>query len=286
ARHPRVRRGFEPRAHPGEQRERAQGGFHGQGGFLPARSFRDGPLAGDGGHPVPAAAGQPRAAPQAPGAAAGHSRRVARFLDGRLAARYARDDGFEQPPGRRERDLLLGRPGAGRRDVALGAGGRRQAADLRGYARPALSGALGSGANRRPRVQARRNAPRRREHLRPGDAVGCAHAKSAGMERAQGAAHERDAAPGRRPPGAILRRRSRLMLRLPGWAGARLAGALLVAVLAAGAIAQEKDLDTPYVQTPQNVVDRMLEIAAVGPEDYVIDLGSGDGRMVITAARK
>jgi Mycolic acid cyclopropane synthetase len=44
--------------------------------------------------------------------------------------------------------------------------------------------------------------------------------------------------------------------------------------------------DTPYVQTPQNVVDRMLQVAHVGPGDYVIDLGSGDGRMVITAARK
>jgi hypothetical protein len=44
--------------------------------------------------------------------------------------------------------------------------------------------------------------------------------------------------------------------------------------------------DTPYVQTPQNVVDRMLETAKVGPKDYVIDLGSGDGRMVITAARR
>ena len=44
--------------------------------------------------------------------------------------------------------------------------------------------------------------------------------------------------------------------------------------------------DTPYVQTPQNVVDRMLEVAKVGPKDFVIDLGSGDGRMVITAAQK
>jgi hypothetical protein len=40
------------------------------------------------------------------------------------------------------------------------------------------------------------------------------------------------------------------------------------------------------VQTPQNVVDTMLEIAKVGPGDYVIDLGSGDGRMVITAAKQ
>jgi hypothetical protein len=44
--------------------------------------------------------------------------------------------------------------------------------------------------------------------------------------------------------------------------------------------------DTPYVQTPQNVVDKMLEVAKVGPKDFVIDLGSGDGRMVITAAKK
>jgi protein-L-isoaspartate O-methyltransferase len=44
--------------------------------------------------------------------------------------------------------------------------------------------------------------------------------------------------------------------------------------------------DTPYVQTPQNVVDRMLQVAKVGAGDYVIDLGSGDGRMVITAAQK
>jgi len=44
--------------------------------------------------------------------------------------------------------------------------------------------------------------------------------------------------------------------------------------------------DTPYVQTPQNVVDTMLEIAKVGPGDYVVDLGSGDGRMVITAAKQ
>jgi hypothetical protein len=44
--------------------------------------------------------------------------------------------------------------------------------------------------------------------------------------------------------------------------------------------------DTPYVQTPQNVVDRMLQLAKIGPGDYVIDLGSGDGRMVITAAQK
>jgi len=42
----------------------------------------------------------------------------------------------------------------------------------------------------------------------------------------------------------------------------------------------------PYVPTPQEVVERMLQIAKVTTTDYVIDLGSGDGRIVITAAKK
>jgi hypothetical protein len=44
--------------------------------------------------------------------------------------------------------------------------------------------------------------------------------------------------------------------------------------------------ETPYVPTPQNVVDKMLEIAGVRGTDFVMDLGSGDGRIVITAAAK
>ncbi len=44
--------------------------------------------------------------------------------------------------------------------------------------------------------------------------------------------------------------------------------------------------DVPYVSTPWNVVEAMLKIAAVGPNDFLIDLGSGDGRIVITAAKK
>ena len=43
--------------------------------------------------------------------------------------------------------------------------------------------------------------------------------------------------------------------------------------------------DVVWVPTPQVVVDKMLEIAKVTPKDVVIDLGSGDGRTVITAAR-
>jgi tRNA G37 N-methylase Trm5 len=42
----------------------------------------------------------------------------------------------------------------------------------------------------------------------------------------------------------------------------------------------------PYVPTPQEVVDRMLELAEVKKGDVVYDLGSGDGRIVITAAKK
>ncbi len=47
-----------------------------------------------------------------------------------------------------------------------------------------------------------------------------------------------------------------------------------------------QDLDVPYVPTPQNVVERMLDLADVTPSDYVIDLGSGDGRIVIAAAKR
>jgi cyclopropane fatty-acyl-phospholipid synthase-like methyltransferase len=42
----------------------------------------------------------------------------------------------------------------------------------------------------------------------------------------------------------------------------------------------------PYVPTPQDVVDRMLSFAEVTSKDVVYDLGSGDGRIVITAAKK
>ena len=42
----------------------------------------------------------------------------------------------------------------------------------------------------------------------------------------------------------------------------------------------------PYVPTPDSVVEAMLKLAGVGPKDFLIDLGSGDGRIVITAAKK
>ena len=65
------------------------------------------------------------------------------------------------------------------------------------------------------------------------------------------------------------------------------ASALLLALMITNTAVNAQDFgDTPYVQTPQNVVDAMLETAKVTSKDYVIDLGSGDGRMVITAAKK
>jgi len=44
--------------------------------------------------------------------------------------------------------------------------------------------------------------------------------------------------------------------------------------------------DVVWVPTPQALVDKMLDMAKVTPSDYVIDLGSGDGRTVITAAKR
>jgi len=68
----------------------------------------------------------------------------------------------------------------------------------------------------------------------------------------------------------------------------------LTAVLANSALAQMKEpdtlpgkeLDPPFVTTPQNIVDAMLELAGVRAGDQLIDLGSGDGRIVITAAKR
>ncbi len=44
--------------------------------------------------------------------------------------------------------------------------------------------------------------------------------------------------------------------------------------------------DVVWVPTPQSLVEKMLDMAKVTPKDYVIDLGSGDGRTVITAAKR
>jgi hypothetical protein len=54
----------------------------------------------------------------------------------------------------------------------------------------------------------------------------------------------------------------------------------------AGDDVEERRTGGPYVPTPQIVVDEMLRMGRVGPQDFVIDLGSGDGVIVLTAAQK
>ena len=62
--------------------------------------------------------------------------------------------------------------------------------------------------------------------------------------------------------------------------------AVALALAAPAALAQKGVGDVVYVPTPQVVVDTMLQMANVGPSDFLIDLGSGDGRVVVTAARR
>jgi hypothetical protein len=61
-------------------------------------------------------------------------------------------------------------------------------------------------------------------------------------------------------------------------------------VLAVHSASAQEDVfhkrEVPYVATPQVTVDEMLRLANVGPQDFVLDLGSGDGRIVVTAAKK
>jgi methyltransferase family protein len=78
----------------------------------------------------------------------------------------------------------------------------------------------------------------------------------------------------------------------------RAALALLLSFFAAASFAQRQPAktyepevgqagkDVVWVPTSQSLVDKMLDMAKVTPSDYVIDLGSGDGRTVITAAKR
>jgi precorrin-6B methylase 2 len=66
---------------------------------------------------------------------------------------------------------------------------------------------------------------------------------------------------------------------------AAFAATLAAAIAASVAQGQEGDLRAPFITTPSDVVTRMLRLAGTGPADLVADLGSGDGRIVITAAR-
>jgi hypothetical protein len=66
---------------------------------------------------------------------------------------------------------------------------------------------------------------------------------------------------------------------------ARAAGTLLVTALLAAA-GSRAELAAPFVVTDARDVALMMRVADVGPEDYLIDLGSGDGRIVIAAAER
>jgi len=63
--------------------------------------------------------------------------------------------------------------------------------------------------------------------------------------------------------------------------------AVMVLILAATiARGDETEWRPPFITTPPEIVERMLELAGTRPDDVVIDLGSGDGRIVIAAAQK
>jgi hypothetical protein len=61
-------------------------------------------------------------------------------------------------------------------------------------------------------------------------------------------------------------------------------GTALCSLWLAGAACAQQLPDVPYVGTPWNVVEAMLDAARVTADDYLVDLGSGDGRIVIAAA--
>ncbi len=92
---------------------------------------------------------------------------------------------------------------------------------------------------------------------------------------------------------SALRRKS--FRAAPLFAASLLAAALAAPVMAAAPDAGQAQYepqvgqagkDVVWVPTPQALVDKMLDLAKATPKDYVIDLGSGDGRTVITAAKR
>lgn len=67
----------------------------------------------------------------------------------------------------------------------------------------------------------------------------------------------------------------------------KIVAGLVTSWLGASAAAEaEPKPRAPYVASPDRVVERMLDLGQVGPGDYVMDLGSGDGRIVIQAAQR
>ena len=66
----------------------------------------------------------------------------------------------------------------------------------------------------------------------------------------------------------------------------RALAALALGLAACLASADELEWQAPFITTPEEIVGRMLELAGTRPDDTVLDLGSGDGRIVIAAARE
>lgn len=90
------------------------------------------------------------------------------------------------------------------------------------------------------------------------------------------------------PPSTSVPRNLLHAMRVVAAAITALSFPLTPAIDAADAPARKTVLarDVVYVSTPQAVVDKMLEMAAIKPGDVVYDLGCGDGRAVVTAAKR
>ena len=72
--------------------------------------------------------------------------------------------------------------------------------------------------------------------------------------------------------------------------GAIAGGSLLPSIVGAQPAARDavviRSDSSPYVPTPQKVVDEMLRMGRLSAKDFIVDLGSGDGRIIITAAQR
>ncbi len=62
--------------------------------------------------------------------------------------------------------------------------------------------------------------------------------------------------------------------------------AVALALAMSNAVAADESVSAPFITSPDEVVHRMLQLAHTAPDDVVVDLGSGDGRIVIAAAQK
>jgi precorrin-6B methylase 2 len=82
-------------------------------------------------------------------------------------------------------------------------------------------------------------------------------------------------------------------MRNARWIGCLLLTTMFLCLASVGALAQEyqpsvgqEGKDVIWVPTPDSLIQAMLDLAKVMPDDYVMDLGSGDGRIVIAAAKR